>query len=224
MLAVSALLILGITLIKYYWTAAIFLAAANAQATDIPQYIPPAPAPPTYEQSPSFNWSGPYIGALVGIGQTRGQFQSCGCESFDGNFNGRRFGGFVGYNWQSRQNYVVGLEGDLTYDANGKAFADADKVGTGLSGSARIRVGYAIDNVLLFAAAGWTATKARVEGPDDHATAQGWTLGAGVDWAAGSNVFVRAEYRYNAFDRVDLAGVNSQFDQNVVNFGIGYKF
>lgn len=211
-------------LIRYYWTAAIFLAAAGAHATDVPQYIPPAPAPPSYERPPAFNWNGPYIGALVGIGQTWGQFQSCGCETFNGNFNGRRFGGFIGYNWRSPQNYVVGLEGDLNYDSNGKPFAGADKVGTGLSGSARIRLGYAIDNVLLFAAGGWAATRARVEGPDDHKAAQGWTLGAGVDWAATRNIFVRAEYRYNAFDRVDLAGVSSKFDQNIVNFGIGYKF
>ncbi len=63
-------------------------------------------------------------------------------------------GGFVGYNWQMSQGFVVGIEGDVNYDWNDQTYAGGYNAETGFSGSVRGRVGYAMDRALLFAAAG----------------------------------------------------------------------
>lgn len=38
------------------------------------------------------------------------------------------------------------------------------------------------------------------------------------------NVFLRGEYRYNDFGSKDVLGVDVDFEQNVVKFGLGVKF
>ncbi len=202
--------------------AALIAIATSTQAADLVEHnAPDVPVPPPIvEQPPTPGWSGPYLGFLGGAGRTEGEFDGCAC----GVFSGRRIGAFAGYNWEFSNRYVAGIEGDISYDWNGKSFANADRVGTDLSGSARVRVGRVVGNVLLYVAGGWTATNAYVVSPNAKETANGWTLGAGVDWAATEKMFVRAEYRYNNFSSVDLAGVKSKFDQDVINVGVGIKF
>lgn len=52
----------------------------------------------------------------------------------------------------------------------------------------------------------------------------GWTIGAGLDYAFTDNVFGRVEYRYNDFGHGTLDGARTDFNQSVVNFGLGVKF
>jgi outer membrane immunogenic protein len=160
------------------------------------------------------------VGFHAGYGLVQGEFERCAF----GDFDGRRVGAFAGYNFDLSHDYIAGIEGDVNYDWNGRPFGGADRVGTNLSGSARVRAGYAIGNVLIYAAGGWTATNAFVKNPNDDQMAQGWTVGAGVDWAASQKMFLRAEYRFNNFSSVKLAGVNAKFDQDVINFGVAVKF
>jgi outer membrane immunogenic protein len=205
----------------YYAALALVMMATTAGATDLIEHeIPPPPAPPLIDEPPSNHWSGPYIGVHLGYGWEKATFDDCEC----GIFNGRRVGGFAGYNWAISDGYVVGVEGDVNYDWNRQSVGFPTHVGTGLSGSARARAGYQVGNVLLFAAGGWTATNAYVENPNDQKVATGWTLGVGADWAATNNTFVRVEYRYNNFSAVDLAGVRANFDQDVINIGIANRF
>jgi outer membrane immunogenic protein len=199
-----------------------FVVATSAQAADLFEHsAPDVPTPPpTIEETPVPSWTGPYVGFHGGAARTEGEFDGCAC----GIFSGRRIGAFAGYNWELSNHYVVGIEGDVNYDWNGKSFAGAERVGTDLSGSARVRLGKAVGNVLLYVAGGWTATNAFVVGPNDSAIANGWTVGAGVDWAATEKMFVRVEYRYNNYSPVNLATVTSKFDQDVINVGVGIKF
>jgi len=99
-------------------------------------------------------------------------------------------------------------------------------VGTGLKGSVRGRVGYAMERVLLYAAGGWTATNFKVEGGgfDESETLHGWTLGAGFDYAVTDRIFTRLEYRYNDYFEKEILGVDTQFNQHVINVGLGVKF
>jgi outer membrane immunogenic protein len=206
--------------------AAMIAITTTAQASDLVEHnVPDIPVPPpTIEQTPAPSWTGPYIGFHGGAGRAEGEFDGCGCGALSGIFSGRRIGAFAGYNWELSDHYVAGIEGDVDYDWNGKSFAGAERVGTDLSGSARVRLGRAVGNVLLYVAGGWTATNAYVVSPNAKETASGWTLGAGVDWAATEKMFVRAEYRYNNFSSVNLASVTSKFDQDVINVGVGIKF
>ncbi|MGO6747944.1 outer membrane protein [Rhizobium ruizarguesonis] len=193
----------------YCTAAALFMMATIAGAADLIEEPPPAK-----------DWNGPYIGLHLGYGWEKATFDDCEC----GVFNDRRVGSFAGYNWAISDGYVVGIEGDVNYDWNRQPVGYPTHVGTGLSGSARVRAGYQVGNVLVFAAGGWTAANAYVEHPNDRKVANGWTVGVGADWAATESTLVRMEYRYNNFSPVDLDGGKADFGQDVINIGIANPF
>ncbi|MFN7104296.1 MAG: outer membrane protein, partial [Pseudorhizobium sp.] len=96
----------------------------------------------------------------------------------------------------------------------------------GFSGSVRGRLGYAMDRTLVYAAGGWTATEVNADtalGSFDD-TLHGYTLGAGVEHAFTDNMFGRLEYRYNDFGSGNLGAADIDFDQHVVQVGLGVKF
>lgn len=196
-------------------------ASSSALAADAVEYIPEAPA--AVEMPAAFSWSGPYIGVHGGYG-----WGNADAGAGDVDFDGGRFGGFVGYNWQFSNGFVAGLEGDVNYDWNEDGIGGGAEFETGFSGSVRGRVGYAMDRTLIYAAGGWTATNAEINGApagfNGSDTLHGWTLGAGVDHAFTDNVFGRLEYRYNDYGSGSIAGTDFDFDQHVVQVGIGVKF
>jgi outer membrane immunogenic protein len=207
-------------------SAAIVFAGSSATlAADAIYETPQAPvAQETF--APAFSWTGGYIGIHGGYGWAEGDFvDSVGTTASD-DFDGGRLGAFVGYNWEMSSGFVAGIEGDVNYDWNDNDYAGGFNAGTEFSGSVRGRIGYAMDRTLIYAAGGWTATNGFVEGPgvDESETFHGWTVGAGVDYAFTDNMFGRLEYRYNDFGDKNVAGINADFDQHVVNVGLAVKF
>jgi outer membrane immunogenic protein len=196
--------------------------ASAVFAADAVTEAPVAPA--AVETTPVFTWSGPYLGVLGGYGWGDGDASPAGGSSSD-NFDGGRLGAFAGYNWQFSNGFVAGVEGDVNYDWNENSYTGGLDMDTGFSGSVRARVGYAFDRALLYAAGGWTDTNISLDGPgSDDDTLHGWTLGAGVDYSFTDNVFGRLEYRFNDYGSGSLGGVDTDFDQHVINVGIGVKF
>jgi len=101
--------------------------ATAASAADIPMAPAPPPPPPA---APSFDWSGPYVGALAGWVVGPGPY----------------LGAQIGYNFDMG-GYVVGLEARA-----GSPVLGFLPYGT-LSGRAGVALG-ATDNILLYGAAG----------------------------------------------------------------------
>ena len=194
--------------------------SSAALAADAVETISSAPV--AYETAPAFSWSGPYLGIHGGYGWGDADIEGAGSQNFDG----ARMGGFVGYNWQFSNGFVAGVEGDVNYDWNNDDVAAGVDAESGFSGSARARLGYAMDRTLIYAAGGWTATNVEVDTPvgDDDDTLHGWTIGAGVDHAFTDNLFGRVEYRYNDYGNGNLAGADVDFNQHVVQVGLGVKF
>ncbi|WP_112436021.1 outer membrane protein [Rhizobium sp. AN80A] len=203
---------------KFLVAAMLVLASGTtAFAADLVEQ-PVATAPP-------FTWSGPYFGIDGGAGWLNGDFSAGGLSDSE-DFNGGMFGGFVGYNWQLDNSIVLGVEGNVEYNWNDKDFLGAN-VGSDWSGAVRARVGYAFDNALIYGAAGWTATRGFVDVPGfdkETKTFNGYTVGAGLDYAFTNNVFGRVEYRYNDYGSKDLLGFDVDADQHVVKIGLGVKF
>ncbi|MFB9951364.1 outer membrane protein [Rhizobium puerariae] len=210
---------------------ALFILAASAAMTAssvvfAADAVPQVPAAPEAVETPvSFTWSGPYAGLHGGYAWGEGDATTAGGGGSD-SFDGGRFGGFVGYNWQFSNGFVAGVEGDLNYDWNENSYTGGFDMDTGFSGGVRARVGYAFDRALLYAAGGWTMTNISVDGSgvNDDDTLNGWTVGAGLDYAFTDNVFGRIEYRYNDYGDGSLAGFDTDFNQHVINVGIGVKF
>jgi outer membrane immunogenic protein len=91
------------------------------------------------------------------------------------------------------------------------------------------RVGFPITPAtLLYAKGGYT--NARVEARydagatsvDDHADLDGFRLGAGVEQSLGTNTYVKAEYRYSHYSKVDDYDIDADRHQLVA--GVGIRF
>ena len=204
------------------------LLAGTATTTMAADLVEPVPAAPeaVLEETQVYSWDGAYLGIFGGANWLRSDLDD-GTLSRNGTSTGGTIGKFVGWNKQLDNNIVFGLEGDLKYDWNEKKYSGIE-TRTDWGGSARVRVGYAFDDALIYAAGGWTGANASVDPPGNNNSKEkminGWTLGAGVDYKFTDNIFARAEYRYNDFGKQNFSGVKADFQQHNAIIGIGYKF
>lgn len=151
-----------------------------------------------------FDWTGPYVGAHIGGSWFDGTDNTNPGTGIDG--DGVIGGILGGYNWQSG-NWVFGGEVDFSFSGadapfNNVAIASADQEWLA---SVRARLGYAWNNVLLFATAGVAFSEFEL----DHAPANtgdiasethtGFIVGGGIEWAHWDNVSIRAEYLFTDF-------------------------
>ncbi|MBO9654819.1 MAG: porin family protein [Agrobacterium tumefaciens] len=206
--------------------AVLGILSSAAVAADAVSDVPAAPV--VDDGTPSFSWDGFYAGVSGGYGWNRLKSTEGG-DTEKHSFDGGRFAGFAGYNAEVAPSVILGVEGDLGY-AWGKKTIDLSKVSAGLNGSARLRAGYAMDRALIYTAGGYTATDSEIKTPIGNASKvlNGWTIGAGIDYAFTDNVFGRLEYRYNDFGKetytVQGISADGKLSDHVVNVGLGVKF
>ncbi|MEA2863650.1 MAG: outer rane immunogenic protein [Bradyrhizobium sp.] len=230
--------------------AALIAGTVAASAADMPVKAAPYIAPP----APIYTWTGFYLGVNAGIGGDRvdypfrGDFRE---RPFTGDVNLTSFGGFGGvqggYNWQAG-NWVLGVEADiegtniksrLNASVSAPPFLNASlSTGTELKyfGTARGRIGYAFDRVLVYATGGYAfgsedtrldaslttgglipiGTLRVIDGGNNTNTfhfsrrhdLSGWTAGGGVEYAVTPNLSLKTEYLYLRFDRNNVFASN----------------
>jgi opacity protein-like surface antigen len=195
------------------------LAAGDAGlpvATIAPHYkVPPA--------SSSYNWTGFYFGADGGYGRqwsvgTLTTAAGAVMTPYDYRVIGPFAGSFVGGNYQFNR-FVLGVEGDWQWSnltGNSQSLAPLGATAalpagpftvsttTKDYGSIRGRLGVAFDRFLVFGTAGWAAgnpsTAFALTGAAPFVTtggkSNGWTAGAGVEYAITDAILGRFEYRY----------------------------
>lgn len=198
-------------------------AAFPAMAADIP-LAAPLPAPDVVEAAPDNNWSGFYLGALIGYGF--GESDTDFDESVD--VEGVQGGLYAGGNLQYDR-FVVGIEGDVL----GSGLNDDDagvSIDQRIEGSLRARAGIALDKFMLYGTAGGAATDLKVEagGDSDKDVLLGWTAGAGVEALLTDKITARVEYRYTDYEdqtfTLDDGDVDADLNTNSVRAGVGFKF
>jgi len=227
---------------KVILASAFVLALDGAsQAADVTE---PMPA--------GYNWSGFYIGGQVGWQWLEGDFEDpayeggIGTDYSDDGFVG---GGHVGFNYQMDA-IVLGVEADIEgVDGEAKATdtSSFDDTVTGrasidLQGSIRARLGWARDNLLVYATGGYawadgdfSYTLENTGVTDDFSeTIDGWTVGGGLEYGFSDNISTRIEYRYTDYSEASgditkcCAGPpNAQdhdLDTHTVRLGITYRF
>lgn len=204
---------------------------APVLAADLPQ----APAP-AYEAVPaqqqSIDWTGIYVGG--NLGWSFGSFDnSFGGTNLDTDANGVAGGLYAGYNYQVTPNVVLGAEADFTLsdlEDTKSAGGVSLKSKSDWNSNIRARIGYAFDRYLVYGAGGLALADLEVSGngDSDSKTAVGWTLGVGGEAAITNNVTARLDYAYQDFGDQDFnlngTGVTSDFSNQLVRFGVGYKF
>lgn len=215
-------------------------AATSASAADLGRgSIKDTYIPPDVYAKP-FTWTGFYVGLQTGyvFGDTDQSFTD-GTILGSADTSGWVYGGHVGYNWQMNS-FVFGLEADIEgggvggshSNAAGTVFASTDM---DWQGSLRARMGLAADRTLFYVTAGWAFAHANTDAFTPTAAGSfssdldGWTVGAGIEYAVSSNFTIRGEYRYTDFGSVTgnlSGGVNMPLDlqTSAVRVGASWKF
>lgn len=208
-------------------TVALAALAGSAFAADLPSrkeapvYIAPVPA---------FSWTGFYVGADIGgsFGSTSLHSDWTGWNSHSLDTSGVLGGGYVGYNYQVNQNFVIGVEGDFQGSSANNSWS---WVGSTIVRDTSIytlkreqnwlasingRLGVAYDRALFYAIGGaaWaqgtsTLTATTVAGLpigsiSRNSDLSGWDIGGGVEYAFTPNWVGRVEYRYYDFGNNDV--------------------
>jgi outer membrane immunogenic protein len=181
-----------------------------------------------------FNWTSCYLGGHLGGGFAHkditdpvqlvqdsflGPGMTTGVTTVSPSPSGIVIGGQIGCDYQFASSWVIGIEGAAsgsTMKASrtvGLPLGNPDtalvKASTDFLPSLTARIGYAIDNVLLYAKGGVALAGDRFnvtgsfagvpfgfEGLDNRI---GWTAGGGVDWAFSRHWSANLEYDYYQF-------------------------
>jgi len=218
-------------------SAAFFLLSAGATlAADMPVKAP------VYKAAAPFSWEGLYAGVHAGYGW--GDYKVLD-NSFvqTANFDPKGWlGGFqIGYNEYLAPNWVLGTEIDFSFadiKANGITSPASLPVTTKINslGTARARLGYAMDRTLLYVTGGmaWAHVKANEStggfllfAPDTYHV--GWTLGGGVEYAFDPRWSVKVEYLYadlGSYTNGALVANNrsTNLTLSTVKAGLNYRF
>lgn len=218
----------------------LFVAGA-AQAADLA--TDPLPIAESVS-GPTLSWSGLYIGGDLGWGQTSTSYAitAPGGDSSSSSLkkDGILGGLFAGYNWQFDK-LVLGAEVDASFLTTGEerftAFTgDFLTARTNWVGSARGRLGYAMDRGLFYVTGGLAFASSEVKVPltavsvdVGNSARWGGTIGVGAEYALSSHWITGVEYRYTRYENssYDLPGgvnVTQDLDTNQITARLAYKF
>jgi outer membrane immunogenic protein len=191
--------------------------SVSAQAADL-QYGR-RPAEPYAPQSLVYNWVGPYVGVNLGYNWGSITNNPTRPAGVTGGIQG-------GYNWQNGP-WVFGLEADIQANGADDTFAPW-KFSNPWFGTARGRIGYSINNLLVYGTGGLAFGEVSGQNlllSEDH-TSFGWTVGAGAEFALTRNWSAKAEYLYVDLSNKNftITGLPNGYQFGVVRLGVNYHF
>jgi outer membrane immunogenic protein len=199
------------------------LLTTAAVAADLPRKS----VAPAFMAAPAFSWTGFYVGVGVGAQfsdnkwnttgtaiNAAGVLGPAGTNDNPASFNktGFQLSGFVGYNYQLTQSFVIGIEGDIGGSFGGKktvygipgTFIGAYPAGSvdlttgelGLNGSIRGRLGFLLTPTIMLYGTGGVAFQQAKYGVSCALATPGWCLAnraqsesdTRVGWTAGAGL------------------------------------
>jgi outer membrane immunogenic protein len=201
------------------------LSSGIAFAADLPSRRGVVSEPPIV-RAPVFTWTGFYAG--VNGGYSFGGFTGTAAPLLrdPAGFTG---GGQIGYNHQIGQ-FVIGVETDLQFsDVKGGGTAPIARGRLDYFGTLRARGGIAFDRAFIYATAGYAYGNAKVTqvgGLTDANFHNGWTAGAGIEYALGQNLSLKGEYLYTSLEKKTFfaPGTTGGLDFHTVRAGVNYRF
>jgi len=211
----------------------IALSVASAQAADLaarPRAYTKAPM-----MAPAYDWSGFYIGLNGGGGSSHNCWSNAGFGEGCHDATGGTVGGQIGYRWQMA-NWVFGVEAQGNWaDFKG---SNASLVFANTTNQTKIdafglftgQIGYAFNNVLVYAKGGAAATHDKYNGVSQFAvgpfpagfafdqaskTRWGGAVGAGLEFgfAQGWSVAVEYDHLFMGSMNNDLINTFGGFDR-----------
>jgi outer membrane immunogenic protein len=180
------------------------LFAGPVMAADLPAKAPYVKASPVY------SWTGCYAGVHFGSLFVQQDWGAFGADD-DG---GLTLGGQAGCNYQI-STWVFGVQGDVAWsDASGTHSDNVsqltDEWKKNMIGSMTGRFGYAWDRLLAYGKGGaaWTHNRYDNSFSTVSANRDGWTVGAGLEYAITNHVSMFFEYDFYDFG-TRTAGLNN---------------
>lgn len=165
-----------------------------------------------------YSWVGPYLGLNFGYQWGDASHSAAHPSGLLGGIQG-------GYNWEFNQ-FVAGVETDLQLSDADDTFA-AYKFSNPWFGTARGRLGLALNNILFYATLGLAYGGGKVEfgGLSDSHVHLGWTAGGGIEVGLTRNWSVKTEYLYlDMADRqYSVFGITGP-QSHLLRFGVNYRF
>jgi len=190
------------------------------------------------------DWSGFYLGVHAGWTQANVEDSYDLVVPFDFNADGFMGGALAGYNIQTG-NVVFGLEGDVSFGSvSDKGLCDGTTTpacgGSGTNpdfdldttGSLRGRLGFAMDQLLIYGTAGVALADASVSDPlqggSDSKTHWGYVVGGGGEWMIMENASIRLEYLYANYESKNYALVTTpdeiDFETHTIRAAFDWHF
>ena len=233
------------------------MSTVRAMAADVTLPAPPPPSAPAnyYPAAAPINWGGVYLGVNGGYGFGASNWTNAGVSTGNFTADGALAGGTIGINYAAYGGLMFGVEGDLDWSALKGSSSAAACAGLGVTtgaacvtksewlSTARGRVGYSFNRVLIFATAGAAIGdfQAALNPPATFVSVGpqlGWTAGAGIEFAFTDNWTAKVEYLYVDLGTVscpagtscppaNAAGVSNgsvSLTESLVRAGINYKF
>jgi outer membrane immunogenic protein len=206
-----------------------------------------ASASPAFAQERA-PFTGPRVEVLGGYDVLRSGEEEDGVNTSenegDESIDGASYGIGVGFDVQLGR-IVLGVEGEYA-DSTGKQEFGETIDGTEFLGNVEVgrdlyiggRIGVPVTpRTLIYAKGGYTNTSiesvytSSTDSVDFDTSVDGWRIGAGIEQMLGTNLFLKAEYRYSNYNGLkfddDLFGdedVDVDLDRHQVTAGIGFRF
>jgi outer membrane immunogenic protein len=179
---------------------------------------------------PSYTWTGLYAGANAGFGWGNTTatdlagpdglcWNQCGYK-WGAQLSGGNGGGQVGYNWQFGH-LVTGVEADVGYlgltGSQAAAISTDTIINTrgGVYATARGRLGFTVDQVLVYGTGGWMGANLDSSVNDNIGATvntgstgfrSGWTAGVGAEWAFAPKWSLKGEYLHYDLGSTTVSG------------------
>ena len=224
----------------------------KAMAADMRRSFPAEPV-----RAAGYDWTGFSLGIHAGGGFSR--ISGSTLDTVSGATSAPIYGSPTnwhggiqfGYDYMLPSRLLLGIAADVS-SGGSRATTMADALGTAASQltvfdseSVRGRLGYALDNFLLYGTAGWAWSsnqyiRTQLTGALNLATSGteeavntylgGWTAGAGFAFAFAQNWNAFVEYRHTSYDRSTVSlpfsqlSTTSSTTADVIDIGVNYRF
>jgi len=183
-------------------------------------------APPPYMQ-PISNWSGLYVGGHIGGVTTNEDVTVDGVSVFSTNPSGVAGGVQAGYNYQIAPNFLLGIEGELSW-TSANATVDNFKSSHNWYDTLDARAGYAMGSWLLYMKGGvaWMNADYSVPAASINVTRDGWNVGVGAEYMIAPQWSAKAEYNFLNFgsDNLGISRVGTAVNTQVNEFKVGVNY
>ncbi|HML08773.1 MAG TPA: outer membrane protein [Xanthobacteraceae bacterium] len=213
---------------------------ARQQPTVTPGPFDP---PPAFARTNVYDWTGFYVGINGGGAFGISDWSSVpDLTSGRSDISGGQVGGTAGYNLQTGEPYVLGVEADLDWSsvhgtASPASCAPNCEIKNPWLATVRLRFGYAFGAFMPYASGGVAIGRldANIVGTPfgtDGETNLGWTAGAGLEVALWGPLRAKVEYLHvdlNGFScGVACAGasggpISFNVNDNIIRAGLNYR-